>query len=240
MPRDPDYFRDKTILITGAGSGIGRATALAFAREGSNVVSADIDPEAAERTANQAIQLGARATFVACDVTVRAEVDAAVAQAVSDFGRVDFELNAAGAALARKPFLEITEELWERTYALNVRGHLQRRAGHPAAHAGEGRRRDRQHCERGRQDRRGRQLGPLRLVQGRGAYHDARHRPGICEPGRALPVDLARRRGYALPRQHAARGARRLCRADADRPDGPARGDRRDGAVRLLRAAPAT
>ena len=107
MPRDPDYFKDRTILITGAGSGIGRATALVFAREGSNVVCADIDP---------------KATFVACDVTVRAEVDAAVAQAVSDFGRVDFELNAAGAALARKPFLEITEELWERTYALNVRG----------------------------------------------------------------------------------------------------------------------
>ncbi|MDE0409701.1 MAG: SDR family oxidoreductase, partial [Alphaproteobacteria bacterium] len=122
MPRDPDYFKDKTILITGAGSGIGRATALVFAREGSNVVCADIDPDAAERTANQVIQLGAKATFVACDVTVRAEVDAAVAQAVSDFGRVDFELNAAGAALARKPFLEITEELWERTYALNVRG----------------------------------------------------------------------------------------------------------------------
>ncbi len=122
MPRDPDYFRNKTILITGAGSGIGRATALTFAREGANAVCADIDAEAAERTANQVIQMGARASFAACDVTVRADVDAAVAQAIAEFGRVEFELNAAGAALARKPFLEITEELWERTYALNVRG----------------------------------------------------------------------------------------------------------------------
>ena len=122
MPRDPDYFRNKTILITGAGSGIGRATALTFAREGANAVCADIDAEAAERTANQVIQMGARASFAACDVTVRADVDAAVAQAIAEFGRVEFELNAAGAALARKPFLEITEELWERTYAINVRG----------------------------------------------------------------------------------------------------------------------
>ena len=122
MPRDPDYFRNKTILIAGAGSGIGRATALTFAREGANAVCADIDAEAAERTANQVIQMGARASFAACDVTVRADVDAAVAQAIDEFGRVEFELNAAGAALARKPFLEITEELWERTYALNVRG----------------------------------------------------------------------------------------------------------------------
>ncbi len=122
MPSTPDYFRGRTILITGAGSGIGRATALVFAREGANAVCTDIDPEAAERTANQVIQLGARASFAACDVTVRAEVDAAVAQAIADFGQVDFELNAAGAALARKPFLEITEALWERTYALNVRG----------------------------------------------------------------------------------------------------------------------
>ncbi|MDA1310039.1 MAG: SDR family NAD(P)-dependent oxidoreductase [Proteobacteria bacterium] len=122
MAKTPDYFHGKTILITGAGSGIGRATALVFAREGANVVCADLDPEAAERVANQVIQLGAKATFVQCDVTIRAEVDAMVGQAISDFGKVDFELNSAGGALARKPFLEITDDLWERTYALNVKG----------------------------------------------------------------------------------------------------------------------
>ena len=122
MPKTPDYFVDKTILITGAGSGIGRATALVFAREGASVVCADIDAEAAERTANQVIQLGRRASWVRCDVTDRSEVDAMVEGAIREFGRIDFELNSAGAALARKPFLEITQDLWERTYALNVRG----------------------------------------------------------------------------------------------------------------------
>ena len=122
MPKTPDYFKDKTILITGAGSGIGRAAALVFAREGSNVMCCDLDQEAAERVANQVIQIGGRASSVRCDVTVRAEVEDMVERTISEFGRVNFELNAAGAALARKPFLEITEDLWDRTYALNVKG----------------------------------------------------------------------------------------------------------------------
>ena len=122
MPKTQDYFHGKTILITGAGSGIGRATALVFAREGANVVATDIDAEAAERTANQVIQIGPKAIFEKCDVTRRAEVDNTIASAIGAFGQIHFELNAAGAALARKPFLEITEDLWERTYALNVKG----------------------------------------------------------------------------------------------------------------------
>ena len=122
MPKTPDYFKDKTILITGAGSGIGRATALVFAREGSNVVSADLDAEAAERTANQVVQMGAKATHVQADVTKRSEVDAMVQHAISTYGRVHFGFNSAGAALARAPFLEISEDLWDRSYDLNVKG----------------------------------------------------------------------------------------------------------------------
>ena len=76
----------------------------------------------AERTANEVIQIGAKATFARCDVTVRAEVDAALKHAVEDFGRLHFALNSAGGAMGRRPFLDIDQELWERTYALNVRG----------------------------------------------------------------------------------------------------------------------
>jgi NAD(P)-dependent dehydrogenase (short-subunit alcohol dehydrogenase family) len=56
MPKTPDYFVGKTIVITGAASGIGRATAMIFAREGANVVSADIDADGARRTAEQTVQ----------------------------------------------------------------------------------------------------------------------------------------------------------------------------------------
>lgn len=122
MVKTPDYFQGKTLLVTGAGSGIGRAAALVFAREGANVVCTDIDIEAAERTANEVIQQGALATGIACDVTQRQQVDSMVNAAVKAFDHIDFVLNSAGAALERKPFLEISEELWNKSYDLNVKG----------------------------------------------------------------------------------------------------------------------
>ncbi|MDC1172609.1 SDR family NAD(P)-dependent oxidoreductase [Alphaproteobacteria bacterium] len=122
MVKTPDFFKNKTILITGAGSGIGRATANVFAREGANVVCVDVDIAAAERTANQVIQLGSKALYIQCDVTDRAQVETTISKALEQFRIIDFELNSAGGAIARKPFLEITNELWEKTYALNVTG----------------------------------------------------------------------------------------------------------------------
>lgn len=122
MVKTPDFFKNKTILITGAGSGIGRATANVFAREGANVVCVDVDIAAAERTANQVIQLGSKALYIQCDVTDRAQVETMISKALEQFQIIDFELNSAGGAIARKPFLEITNELWEKTYALNVTG----------------------------------------------------------------------------------------------------------------------
>ena len=122
MVKTPDFFKNKTILITGAGSGIGRATANVFAREGANVVCVDVDTAAAERTANQVIQLGSKAFYIQCDVTDRTQVETMISKALEQFRIIDFELNSAGGAIARKPFLEITNELWEKTYALNVTG----------------------------------------------------------------------------------------------------------------------
>lgn len=122
MPKTPDYFVGKTIIITGAASGIGRATALIFAREGANVVAADIDEDGARRIAEQVQQLGARALAVGCDVTDRAAVDDMTRRAIQAFGVIDFQFNSAGAAGRRSKFLEIDPELWQKTFALNVDG----------------------------------------------------------------------------------------------------------------------
>jgi 3-oxoacyl-[acyl-carrier protein] reductase len=122
MPKTPEYFRGKTVIITGAASGIGRATALIFAREGANVVSADIDTEGARRTGEQVVQLGAKSLVVPTDVTSREQVTDMVRRAIDEFGTVHFEFNSAGAALRRSKFLEIDDTLFEKTFDLNVKG----------------------------------------------------------------------------------------------------------------------
>jgi 3-oxoacyl-[acyl-carrier protein] reductase len=122
MPKTPDYFHGRTIIITGAASGIGRATALIFAREGANVVCADIDAENARRTAESVVQLGAKALAVPTDVTKREAIDELVRRAIAEFGKVDFLFNSAGAAGRRSKFLDIDEALLDRTFDLNVKG----------------------------------------------------------------------------------------------------------------------
>ena len=123
MPKTPDYFAGKTIIITGAGSGIGRATALIFAREHANVVCADLNEKGARETAAQ-INGPGRTLVVAADVTSREQVDAMVRRAIETFGSVQFLFNSAGAAIRRAKFLEIDDALVEKTFALNVNGTL--------------------------------------------------------------------------------------------------------------------
>jgi 3-oxoacyl-[acyl-carrier protein] reductase len=122
MPKTPDYFRDKTIVITGAGSGIGKATALIFAREGANVVCSDINKDAVEQTAEQIRKENGSALALPGDVTSRAQFDRMVSQSVERFRRVHFLFNSAGAALRRCKFLDIDDALFEDTFALNVKG----------------------------------------------------------------------------------------------------------------------
>ena len=122
MPKTPDYFRGKTIVITGAASGIGRATALIFAREGANVVCADINADGVKETAEQINAVGGQGLALAIDVTKRAAVDDMIELAIGDFGGVQFLFNSAGAALRRSKFLDIDEDLFDRTFDLNVKG----------------------------------------------------------------------------------------------------------------------
>jgi len=122
MPKTKDYFAGKTILITGAASGIGRATAAIFAREGANVVAADLNEAGAKETAAQVNEKGSQALALKVDVTKRQEVDAMVKRAVDAFGTVQFLFNSAGAAIRRAKFLEIDEALFDKTFDLNVKG----------------------------------------------------------------------------------------------------------------------
>ena len=111
MPKTPNYFQGKTIVITGAASGIGRATALIFAREGANVVCADINEAGVKETAEQVNAIGSQALALTIDVTKRAAVNDMISLALNGFGRINFLFNSAGAALKRSKFLEIDDEL---------------------------------------------------------------------------------------------------------------------------------
>jgi len=122
MPRVQDYFVGKTIIVTGAASGIGRATALIFAREGANVVCADIDADGAAAVVEQVKQKGAGGLSVETDVADRQSVRDMVKAAVDKFGVVDFQFNAAGAAGRWASFLEIDDALWDGALRLNATG----------------------------------------------------------------------------------------------------------------------
>ena len=115
-------FEGRVAFVTGATSGIGRATALAFAREGARVVVADIATEGNRETARVIEQGGGRSLAMTCDVTRGEDIKAALQSAVERFGRLDIAFNNAGVEQPIKPVHEITDAEWDRLVAVNLRG----------------------------------------------------------------------------------------------------------------------
>ena len=118
----PDRFTGKVAFITGAASGIGRATAVAFAAEGARVAILDRTAEALRETEAAVKGTGREVLAIACDVSKPKEVEAAVAQAVETFGRIDCAFNNAGVENKAAPLHEIDLEKWYRILSNNLRG----------------------------------------------------------------------------------------------------------------------
>lgn len=114
----------KVAVITGGGNGIGRATVLRFLAEGARVVFADLNEQTGAETLALAQQAGtdSRARFVRADVAREADVEAAIALATKDFGRLDVMFNNAGVAGAFGPITDITEADWDYTFDVLVKG----------------------------------------------------------------------------------------------------------------------
>jgi NAD(P)-dependent dehydrogenase (short-subunit alcohol dehydrogenase family) len=111
---------NKVALITGGGSGIGRATALLFAREGAAVMIADLNQQSGRAVVGEIIQAGGRAGFEPADVTRSADCYRVVERAIREFGKIDILFNNAG-IIRRATVLELKEQDWDRVMAVNVK-----------------------------------------------------------------------------------------------------------------------
>jgi NAD(P)-dependent dehydrogenase (short-subunit alcohol dehydrogenase family) len=112
----------KVALVTGAASGIGRQSALAFARAGAKVVVSDVTVDAGEETVSMIKKAGGEAFFVRADVSKSSDVNALVAKAVEKYGKLDCAHNNAGIEGVLGPCGDCTEENWDRTIAINLTG----------------------------------------------------------------------------------------------------------------------
>jgi len=118
-------LQDKVALVTGAGSGIGRAAALAFAEEGAKVVVADVVTEGAEETVEMIREAGSETAWAKVYVSQPQQVEAMVKTTVDTFGRLDCAFNNAGVEVeSGVPAYQHSEDGWDKTIAVNLKGVL--------------------------------------------------------------------------------------------------------------------
>ncbi len=113
--------QDKSIIVTGAGQGIGKGIALRLAAEGAKVVVNDIDAGLGESVVKEIVDAGGTASFVAADVTNSAQVKALVDATVQRYGRLDVMVNNAGWTHRNRPALDVPEDEFDKCYAVNVK-----------------------------------------------------------------------------------------------------------------------
>jgi NAD(P)-dependent dehydrogenase (short-subunit alcohol dehydrogenase family) len=115
-------FADKVALITGGGSGIGKATVIAFASKGASVIVVDVDAEGGEETVQIVNEMDGEATFIKADVSQANEVENIVNQTVEIYGRIDCAHNNAGIEGARALTADCLEKDWDRVIGINLKG----------------------------------------------------------------------------------------------------------------------
>ena len=117
-----EFYQGKVAFVTGAGSGIGRATALAFANAGASVTVADISEESSRETVRLIEQQGGRAFAVKCDVTKAEDVKTALDKTIEEFGRLDVAFNNAGIEQRNAAVADFEEDEWTQIINVNLRG----------------------------------------------------------------------------------------------------------------------
>jgi len=111
----------RTAIVTGSRRGIGRAIALALAKEGANVTVTDVNQEDCQKVVAEIERMNRKGLAVKCDVTSTPEVEALVKKTVDAFGKLDILVNNAG-IISYKPFLELTDEDWDKILGVNLKG----------------------------------------------------------------------------------------------------------------------
>jgi NAD(P)-dependent dehydrogenase (short-subunit alcohol dehydrogenase family) len=118
----PGKLEGRVALVTGGSAGIGRATAIAFAREGARVVVSDVDAPGGEETQRLIAGEGGEAIYVEADVSKEAEVQALIGRTIAEYDRLDYAFNNAGIEGATAPTAECTGENWDRVIDINLKG----------------------------------------------------------------------------------------------------------------------